>query len=142
VSYTTFRTAKGGAFKSLLVALGVPVGNKRNSSFEVPKWLFAAPLNVKREFLAGYMGGDGTKPIVSLRKERKSSSKVILPPTIFHKREDLLESGMEFAGGLKDLFLSFGVKISSIDVREGYARKDGTKTKKIIFITLLMLASK
>lgn len=78
------------------------------------------------------MGGDGPKPRYVLRKKRKSSSKVHLDPIIFHKREDLIDSGLLYARDLKRLFENFGVRITKISVKDGYERRDKTRTKKIV----------
>jgi intein/homing endonuclease len=131
IRYKTFRTSKGGELRALLIALGVPVGNKKNVPYRIPEWLFRAPLNVKREFLAGYMGGDGAKPLISVNKRCKQSSRIVLPETIFYKMESLTDNGIEFAKDLEKLFSDFGVKLR-IKTGGSYTRKDGTKVKKII----------
>ena len=48
---TSFKVC-GSAFATLLVALGAPLGKKASQDYEVPAWIFKAPLWQKRLFLA------------------------------------------------------------------------------------------
>lgn len=58
----TFRTNHSADLGNLLLALGVTPG--KNTEVErrpVPEWIMNGTLNVKKEFLAGFQGGDGCK---------------------------------------------------------------------------------
>lgn len=48
------------AFAVLLMKLGLPAGKKTDREFRVPKWIVDAPLWIKRNFLAGLFGADGS----------------------------------------------------------------------------------
>lgn len=50
------------AFHTLMRFWGVEVGNKTAKGYTVPEWIKRGNLFVKREFLRGLFGADGTKP--------------------------------------------------------------------------------
>ncbi len=50
------------AFHALMRFWGVEVGNKTVKGYTVPEWIKRGNLFVKREFLRGLFGADGTKP--------------------------------------------------------------------------------
>lgn len=118
----------------LFKSLGVPVGNKTNIDYQVPKWIMSGSYNIQREFLFGYLGGDGPKVTI---KEAKRIGKELcnhlhINDIEFHKREDFEKSGKKFAGQVAQLLLNFGVGIRKIFIEnEAYKRKDGSKTKII-----------
>ncbi|MGQ9469011.1 MAG: peptide chain release factor aRF-1 [Nitrososphaerales archaeon] len=113
------------ALCALLMALGAPVGDKVKSETEIPRWLTEAPLNVQREFLAAYLGGDGGAPQISGYNLCGASR------LVFHRIEEQKERGLKFAYQLSQLFANFGVVVNSIRCAPGYKRKDGHKTVKI-----------
>ena len=49
----------------LFSALGAPIGDKTSNSYLLPKWLMESSLIIKKEFLASFIGGDGSK--ISMR---------------------------------------------------------------------------
>ena len=59
--YHTWRVSKDGAFAYLMSLLGGFVGKKNCMKREVPEWLINAEPSIKREFLSGFQGGDGSK---------------------------------------------------------------------------------
>ncbi len=129
-NYKTFMLSKGGALHALLVCAGAPVGKKTDLEINIPEWLFKSSLAVKREFLAALLGGDGPKPILSIRKDRKSGSKLGLHWLVFHKKTELKENIVKFSNDIKKLFEEFGVRIRKISIEEDYERKDGSKMLK------------
>jgi peptide subunit release factor 1 (eRF1)/intein/homing endonuclease len=110
------------AFCTLLRTLGAPIGSNVRKGTVIPPWLFRAPIRVRREFLASYMGGDGEAPTIT------KSNPVGAIRITFHRIESLRDRGMEFAQDLSLLFSSFGVNVNAIKVFPGYARKDGLNT--------------
>jgi thioredoxin len=117
----------------LFKALGAPSGDKTVVDYAIPSWIIDGPRNVQREFLSGFLGGDGTTPIIHVRKRerRKAYNRVHINPIEFHKREDLLESGLNLASQITELLKNFGVKVKEIKhEREGYKRKDGLRSIK------------
>lgn len=118
----------------LLKALKVPGGNKTNQAYGVPAWILRSPQFIQREFLAGFLGGDGPRVAITERKRKSKGSynKLNINDLEFYKREDLIDSGLIFAQKLAGLMSKFGVEIVRIFVRKApYKRKDGSQTKII-----------
>ncbi len=111
-------------------ALGVPEGNKTNTSYLVPAWLMRAPPLIQREFLAGYLGGDGPTPMIRLmaRPKKQPCDHLSVNDVEFHKRVDLAMSGLRFAQQLATLLGQFGVQVRRAHIEEGVLRKDGSRT--------------
>lgn len=118
----------------LFKALGVPVGNKTNQKYGLPEWLLKAPLIIKREFLAGFLGGDGPKLLMfeCQRKGGKPYNSLTINDLEFYKRSDLINSGVRLGKQLRRLFKEFGVEIRQIATEKAlYKRKDGSQTTVI-----------
>ncbi|GEM_PF-190695 len=125
INYTTYLVTKGGALHALLVEAGAPVGKKTDQPLTIPQWLFNASKSVKREFLAALLGGDGPKPRVVVRKDRKTGSKLHFDSYLFHKKEELQNNVADYAKDIQKLFNQLGVKIKTIRIQKDYTRKDG-----------------
>lgn len=106
--------------------LGYPTGKKTDQTYKIPEWIMNGSLDVKREFLAGYMGAEGTK----IRERLKRCFEVL--KISYYKREDLVEKSIPYAKQLIILFKEFNVTISNIVIKKGNIRKDGTISKDII----------
>ena len=62
VIHTTYSVTHNGALPSLLIALGVTYGRKTETIRKaIPEWIMNGNDIIKREFLAGFQGGDGCK---------------------------------------------------------------------------------
>ncbi|ADG13465.1 protein of unknown function UPF0027 [Methanocaldococcus infernus ME] len=91
------------AFALFMHKLGMPIGKKTEVSYKVPEWIKEAPLWIKRNFLAGLFGADGSKiffkrytPLpISLTQSKISSLKENLLSYLEDIREILLEFGVE-----------------------------------------------
>ncbi|MFW9915741.1 MAG: DNA-directed RNA polymerase subunit B [Candidatus Thorarchaeota archaeon] len=118
IHYQTFALTKGGAFKRLMVALGVPVGKRSEQASVFPQWILNCPRETKREFLGAFLGGDGSAPWAYKRSGRKDSYKIRLPEIEAHKHPDYVESQIKFFESLKQLFMDLGVKINTISTKE------------------------
>ncbi|MBI5159103.1 DNA-directed RNA polymerase subunit B'' [Candidatus Micrarchaeota archaeon] len=129
-AYKTHRITKGGQFLKMFLELGAPTGRRTDSDYCVPKWIMNAPRSVKREFLAGFFGGDGSMPIYVA--SRKKKNKFRIPLLVQHKRSENVESGAEFLRQVSILLAEFKVdskvKISSTPE---YSRKDGAQMVKL-----------
>jgi DNA-directed RNA polymerase subunit B len=117
VDFYTYRTTKGGAFQRLMVALGAPVGKRSEQLTIIPEWLISCDLEVKREFLAAYMGGDGAAPWYYRRHGRKDSYKIYLPEISIHKHPTFVESQIQFFKLLQGIFEEFSVRINKIKTK-------------------------
>ena len=110
---------------SMFVALGAPIGDKVRNGTEIPGWLKNASLNVQREFLAAYLGGDATVPRMEGRNLVSQSS------VGFHRATGKQTSGMQFANDLALMLGKFGVITNAVERKPGYLRKDGVATMEI-----------
>ena len=62
VTHTTYEVTHNGSLPCLLIALGVTFGRKTETHRNpVPEWIMSGKKIVKREFIAGFQGGDGCK---------------------------------------------------------------------------------
>lgn len=115
----------------LLKALGVPEGNKTNQSYQIPSWIFRSSKLIKREFLAGFFGGDGPKLLMHLscRKNKQPFNSLTINDLEFYKREDFVDSGLLFAEQLAELLSEFSVKVVRIFIEKtNYIRQDKSRT--------------
>ena len=107
------------SFSVLLTALGVPIGNKCRQPYELPKWLFKAPLWQKRLFLAGLFGAEPSSP-----KALTGHGYNFYCPTLsMNKAQDCLENGRKFLEGIRKLLSEFGVFTHQISQRKEYANE-------------------
>lgn len=114
-------------FGHYLSSIGYPFGKKTNKIYDIPNWIMEGSVDIKREFLAGFMGAEVMRP----RERLKRSFEAIR--FNYYKREDLVEDSMSFANQLTKLFSEFDIAISKVEVLEGNIRKDGTTSKEIRF---------
>ncbi len=114
--YRTYVTTNG-AFRHLLKALGIPQGKRTDIPHDIPWWLKSCSKLVKREFLGGIMGGNGSAPWFYQRSGKDSSYKIRLPHFEIHKNSALTESLVQFMSSLKLMFEELGIRISNIHVR-------------------------
>ncbi|MCE4606791.1 MAG: RtcB family protein [Desulfurococcales archaeon] len=97
------------AFALLILKLGFPLGEKQNIAFRIPEWIKRGPLWVKRNFLAGLFGADGSKP-TQLSKKHPYSLNVI--NYTISKNKKLEENAIEFLKDIKNMLQEFGVASS------------------------------
>lgn len=115
----------------LFRVLGVPEGNKTNQPYNIPDWIKKAENAVKKEFLSGYLGGDGPRVTITLqsRKNKKPYNKIGINDLEFHKRDDLVKNGLDLSNELCCLLNDFGINISKVFYEiDQNIRKDNTKT--------------
>ncbi|MFB6159385.1 MAG: thioredoxin domain-containing protein [Candidatus Nanohalobium sp.] len=116
----------------LFKALGVPEGRKTDKEYEIPSWVMEGPENIKREFLRGFIGGNGPKPAIGTQGKRKGDyNSFLINDLEFHKKKELGESGLKFGRQLEKLFNEFGVTVRSVEKGDEFDRKDGSKSIKI-----------
>lgn len=108
----------------LLSSLGVPVGKKVDQKFNVPKWIFKAPLWQKRLFLAVLFGCELRKS--HRRKGRKFGFNS--PVLTMNKNLDFVENGKKFLKDIAKLCQEFGVKTTKIQERRIIKAKNGNRT--------------
>lgn len=91
------------AFASLIMKLGMPSGKKTDRPFRVPEWIMNAPLWIKRNFLAGLFGADGS--ILNFKGFTP------LPINLTQsKKEDLKQNLIDYLVDISKLLNEFGIK--------------------------------
>ncbi|WP_324735820.1 RtcB family protein [Thermococcus sp. SY098] len=103
------------AFALLLIKLGAPIGKKTDVEFDVPIWIKNAPLWIKRNFLAGLFGADGTKPALLTPKHKYTPNSISL--TVVKSKE--LEGNLKrFLESIREMLSEFGITSHIWKVKE------------------------
>ena len=109
-----YRLEYSGAFPTLLVIMGCELGGKntRQKYRPVPKWILNGSDMIKREFLAGFQGGDGS-PIKLYRKSHICINKTIRSVKEEHHKESL----HLFMTQIVDLLRHFDIKVADVSLK-------------------------
>ncbi len=113
--------SSANSLAALLMAMGLPVGNKTTQDFALPKWLFECPKWQKRLFLASFFGAELTSPKTVTNHGYNFYNQIIS----MNKKEKFANSGRKFLKQLTELLKEFGVESSQIREREEYKNKAG-----------------
>lgn len=101
------------AFAWLLVALGMPVGDRAAQNYEAPIWLERAPRWQKRLWLAGLFGAR----LPALRVVSKRDGTFAAPVLTLTKQASVAESGRQFLETLARWAAELGVRTQAIEAR-------------------------
>ncbi len=114
-------------FFCLFKALGAPIGKKTDIEFRIPKWIMNSHKKwVKQLFLASYFGSEMTKP------EPQLSLKSFRTPYFsLNKKEDLVDSGLEFVNDIRKLLNELDIEMKKVKVLPYCIRKDEKISEKI-----------
>jgi len=113
--------ATSNSFTVLMIALGMPVGNKCHNPFDVPQWLFKAPLWQKRLFLAGFFGAEMSKP----KTITGHGYNFYCPTVSMNKTVENVANGKRFLQDIGKMLSEFGVNIHDISERKEFVNDDG-----------------
>lgn len=120
-THHTFHTSHNGAFASLMVALGNPLGKRTTRErIAVPSWIMHGSQLVKREFISGFQGGDGC--MVRWNK-LKIGYNFISAATSQSIQEDKVNSLIAYMNQIADLMSQFGIDIKH--VKKTKSKDDG-----------------
>jgi DNA-directed RNA polymerase II subunit RPB2 len=103
----------------LLYCLGTCVGNKTKSIRKLPEWIKQANSSVKREFLSGYQGGDGSKVVVNMTTPNQQVRIRPIPMRSLIK-EDIKNSHRKYLEDMQELFNNFDIKTSICEYKTKY----------------------
>lgn len=98
-------------------SLGMPVGRKKSQSYKIPPWLMESQKSIKKEFISGWLGGDGPKVsarLVSRGRPRHAYTVIGVNPIEFHKEQSLENSGIVYARQLSKMFGELGIKVDGV----------------------------
>ena len=104
---------------SMLIGLTGEYVGKRTTQQRpaLMKWILEGSQIVKREFLAGFQGGDGCKIRYNILQNRKSGN-FVLNSTSQTSKNEHVKSLIEFMNQIKDLFSEFNIECTGPAVRK------------------------
>lgn len=113
--HTTYKVCHNGAYASLLVSLEPTLGNYVHSERKkMPAWIRTGSELVKREFLAGFQGGDACR--IRWNKLKKSGYNFICAATQQQVVHEHKESLLGFMGEIVDMLTKdFGLDVSLLE---------------------------
>jgi tRNA-splicing ligase RtcB len=111
------------ALFSLMKKLGLPIGDKTETEFEIPLWLLKAPLWQKRLFLAGLFGAELSSPLTVTNHGYNFNS----PVFSLNKTLELTLNAEDFLEQIKAMLNELGVKSNILNIRCDYKGKKGIK---------------
>ncbi len=105
---TTYAVSHNGPFASFIASLGITIGKSTNVIRKpIPNWIMFGSDNVKREFLAGFQGGDGCK----IRYNRnKHNQNFVCAETTNQINQLYRDSLYVFMTQISELFTYFNIK--------------------------------
>ena len=110
-NYNTLCVSKDGAFSHLLYLLGGFCGKKTNMKRRIPDWLLNAEPSVKREFLSGFQGGDGSR--LSYQKNKNANTwKIHMGYTSQVTYDEFLGDTVIYMEQISQMFKEFNIKCS------------------------------
>ncbi len=121
------------ALFSEFVGRGAPIGDKSLQSYSVPEWIMVGSAKIKRAFLSGILGGDGSK--IAMRLSTRPFKQPCNTPSIndfeFYKDQDQIKGGISFAHQLAELFSEQKIVVKSVFVKGKFPRKRGGYSSSI-----------
>ncbi len=110
---TAYNVCHNGPFASLIVCLGPTLGrNTEVPRRSIPEWIMMGSDNVKREFLAGFQGGDGCK----IRYNRmKRSQNFVCAETSNQIAIEYKDSLIAFMNQIQTLFAHFDIRSKVVE---------------------------
>ena len=115
------------SFAALMIALGVPVGNKAAQDYTVPDWLPEAPKWHQRLFLASLFGAERSAPSTLTDHGRNFYS----PTLSLNKRDGFVGSGHDFFAEISSMLKTFGVETNAISVNDVNPDDDATDSQRL-----------
>jgi hypothetical protein len=115
----------------LLKSLGACTGNKAKSQRSFPQWILHSSSSVKREFLSGYHGGDGSKVVVNVKTAQQQ---VRIRGTRCRSYNDVLESHINYLEKIQELYKELNI----ITTIQKYKAKEEGRTDLILAFSYKM----
>lgn len=114
----------------LMILVGSPVGAKTLQSFNLPRWIFNLPDNLKFEFLGGIFSGDGEVP----RLKHSGTASESLKLSFNSEKSIAKDFSRNFMWDLWELINMLGIKATRPTVMKNQPRlsKDGITTYPIV----------
>jgi tRNA-splicing ligase RtcB len=119
--------SSSNALAVLLVALGMPIGNKCHLPYVLPKWLFKSCCWQKRLFLAGLFGAELSSPATMT----DHGYNFYCPTLSMNKIRGSLNSGYKFLQEISELLSEFDISVNKISQRKEYVNKQGITSYRL-----------
>ena len=129
-SQWTFDVELEPALGFLMYQIGTCIGNKTKSLRVFPQWIKNACLSVKREFLSGYQGGDGSKVGVNWKMPQQQVRIRPIPMRTMND-EHIKSSHMGYLKEFQQVYKEFGIEAT---IQE-YKTKSDDKTDLKLYIS-------
>jgi DNA-directed RNA polymerase beta subunit len=108
-------TAYAGCFATLLLSLDLTYGRRvETPSKPVPEWVTTGTLAVKREFVSGFQGGDGSKIIWTKRHTKVKAGKINFSRTLQHKVPQYADSLLFFMTQIANICIELGIEVLNV----------------------------
>ena len=115
--YHTWKVGQGNSFSYMMVLLGAFVGKKTAQSRSIPEWILNGNNRIKREFLSGFNGGDGSRMSM---QSNVNEFRLNIGGTCQTTTNDYLDDCVKYMNQIKDMYAEFGIngKISIIELKD------------------------
>ena len=134
IKYLGFRTTKGGnaekigygsehsgAFPAFFIALGMIYGKKTTQyACKIPDWIMNGSDMIKREFLAGFQGGDGSK----IKSGSDKQINIHIGATTKTIQNKYVNSMIKMMSDIVKLFRELGIDINDIKYKPSTKYED------------------
>jgi len=108
----TYKIEHSGSFPSLFVALGITTGKKTTQpACEIPFWIMNGSDMVKREFLSGFQGGDGSK----IKKGQEKQIHVQMAKTTKSIDPKYLDTLIKMMSDIVTLFRELSIDVQDVE---------------------------
>ncbi len=125
VEYSIKTTASSLA--TLIMSLGIPVGNKCSQDYVLPSWFFNLKLWQKRLFLSSFFGAKLSSPSTVTKHGYNFYSPVLS----MNKHDGYVDTGSDFLKQIKKLLEEFDVKSNVIGIRKEYVGKNNVVSYRL-----------
>lgn len=110
-----------------LEKVGVPVGNKTNVPFMIPKWIYLGSDEIKGAYLRGLFDNEAS---IYCTRGKKTRWRICFKMA---KNKEIKETGFQFFEQIRSLLLDFGIKSSPIRSYKLNIRKDKSESVEMKF---------
>jgi DNA-directed RNA polymerase beta subunit/intein/homing endonuclease len=117
VTQTVYVHSYSNSFTTLITALGVTVGKRTTQKSSIPEFILNGHREIKRSFLSGIFGGDGSR--IGYSKRNNDTYNYNIGALSMSKTPEHLESLKTMFKNIVDMMELFGVKSNPITVYEG-----------------------
>jgi hypothetical protein len=117
----TYRVEHSGAFPALLVALGIIYGKKSTQEcLKIPEWILNGSDMVKREFLSGFQGGDGSK----IKSSNNKQINIQIGTTSKTIQNKYLDSMIKTMSNIVKIFRELGINVEDVKYKKSKDYED------------------